>query len=362
MEKIVSENLEQDIKYLMPILQDLYHVDAMYRHADRLAFSLTPIYDRARSLKLVRDRLSLAGYDFQINETDSPILLSIDPRRKLRIPWLNVFMFIATVITVYFVPVYIRSNLDIDLTFQNLAAGHGIRFVIALVSILLVHEMGHFIAARRRSIITSWPFFIPAPNLIGTFGAVIKSKSPFYNRRDLLEMGAAGPIAGWIVALCWLVYGLSFSSIVRTSALQFSDLSFSLEGESMLMRFLAPILIGPVHYGYAYVFSEYAFAGWVGLLVTSINLLPIGQLDGGHILYGLVGKHQRLPGWIAMGILFILGFQSPMWWMFALFGLIFKVNHPPTLDDTFSPSRTAVAMGLASLLILVISFTPVPFQ
>ena len=219
------------------------------------------------------------------------------------------------------------------LTLSALASGAGIEFTLALISILFVHEMGHYIASRRRNIITSWPYFIPAPNIIGTFGAIIKSKSPFWNRRDLIEVGSAGPIAGWIVAMGWLLYGLSQSVSLPPEAFQPWDLGFTLEGESILMRLAAPAFIGPLSDGHFYKLTEAAFAGWVGLLVTAINLLPIGQLDGGHILYGLFRKRQHFLGLIAMGALLILGMQSPVWWFFAAFGIIFGVKHPPTLND-----------------------------
>jgi membrane-associated protease RseP (regulator of RpoE activity) len=228
------------------------------------------------------------------------------------------------------------------------------------MSILLVHEMGHFIASRRRGVITSWPYFIPAPNIIGSFGAVIKSKSPFWNRRDLLEVGAAGPVAGWIVAVAWLIYGLSHSTVAM--AVQNPKvLIFTMTGESILVRFLAPLLAGPAPDGYFYIFSEAAFAGWVGVLITAINMLPIGQLDGGHVIYGLVGRFQQRLGWLSVLLLLVLGIQSMMWWFFVLLGFIFGVKHPPTLNDSLPPERPAVIMGIAALIILVLSFTPVPF-
>jgi membrane-associated protease RseP (regulator of RpoE activity) len=247
-------------------------------------------------------------------------------------------------------------------TLHDLGQGAGITFTIAMISILFVHEMGHYIASRRRGIITSWPYFIPAPNIIGTFGAVIKSKSPFWNRRDLIEVGAAGPIAGWIVALGWLIYGLTQSTLLPNYAFTVKNMSFNLVGESVLMRFLTTLLVGAPAPGMSYLLTEAAFAGWVGLLVTAINLLPMGQLDGGHITYGLSRKIQLPLGYVAMGALLLLGFQSPLWWLFAAFGLIFGVKHPPTLNDQKALSRPALIMGIVAIVIFVLSFTPVPFR
>jgi membrane-associated protease RseP (regulator of RpoE activity) len=128
------------------------------------------------------------------------------------------------------------------------------------------------------------------------------------------------------------------------------------------MRASTWLLVGSAPEGHFFRLSEAAFAGWVGLLVTAINLLPIGQLDGGHIVYGLARQRQHLLGKVATGGLLLIGFQSPMWWFFAAFGLFFGMSHPPTLNDQRPLSRSARWMGWIALGILVLSFTPVPFR
>lgn len=349
------------------LLADLFSVDAYYLQGKRVVFSLSYRFEPARSRQLLEDRLKLAGYEYEIAPSDQTLLLTITPERHLKIPALNIVLFVATVLSVYIVPV-LFFNLNapswhetIRNTLADLQNGAGIQFTVALMSILLVHEMGHFIASRRRGIITSWPYFIPAPNFIGTFGAVIKSKSPFWNRRDLIEVGAAGPVAGWIVALFWLIYGLTQSTITHGPLLT-SGLPFSLHGESILVRALAPMLTGSLSPGQYYVLTEAAMAGWVGLLVTAINMLPIGQLDGGHVIYGLAPRRQAVLGWLGIGLLLILGFQAAMWWLFAALGLFMGVGHPPTFDDHRPVSRSARILGWIALAILLVSFTPVPFQ
>ena len=374
------------------LLADLFEIGAVYRRNNELVFSLNYRYSRKKSEKHLRDRLKMAGYRFELLPQDDILVLQIDPKPRLHIPPLNIVLFLVTLVSVYVVPVFLRDlsaafmelGALIDagrmefqgevwmtlkaaaaawpMTLEHLAHGEGLEFTLAMVSILFVHEMGHFIAGRRRNIITSWPYFIPAPNIIGTFGAIIKMKSPFFNRRDLIEVGSAGPIAGWIVALGWLLYGLSQSSCLPPAAFTVRDLSFSLEGESILMRLGTLALIGPAPDGYFYKLTEAAFAGWVGLLVTAINLLPIGQLDGGHIVYGLTRRSQHVMGIVAMAGLIVLGFQSSIWWFFAAFGLIFGMKHPPTLDDSLAPSRTSRIMGIVAVVILILSFTPVPFR
>ncbi|MCP4685898.1 MAG: site-2 protease family protein [bacterium] len=362
-----SPALEKQLKLVSQLVGDLFVVDAYYVQNSRLLLTLRYRFQREASLKLLKDRLNLAGYEFTLKPDEETVLLNLSRKRRLKIPRLNIVLFFATLLSVYFVPVFFM-NLDAPTmtqafwdTLADLGQGRGVEFTLAMISILLVHEMGHFIASRRRGIITSWPYFLPAPNIIGTFGAVIKSKSPFRNRRDLIEVGAAGPIAGWIVALLWLIYGLSESIVVPIAQIAEPGLYMTLQGESLLIRWLAPLFIGDLLPGFSYLFTEAAFAGWVGLLVTAINMLPIGQLDGGHVLYGLVPRRQALLGWAAMGVLLVLGFQSRLWWVFAAMGFIFKVPHPPTLNDRRKLSRTALIMAIVSLIILALSFAPAPF-
>ncbi|MEA3296332.1 MAG: site-2 protease family protein [candidate division Zixibacteria bacterium] len=361
--------LDRNTQTITALLEDLFEIGAIYHQHPNMIFSLNFRYEKKKSLKFINDRLKTAGYKYTLNVRDDVLLLNIDPRPRITIPILNIVLFIATLFTVYFVPVFIRQ-LGLAPTFSEafrktldaLAAGAGIEFTVAMVSILFVHEMGHFIASRRRNIITSWPYFIPAPNIIGTFGAIIKSKSPFWNRRDLIEVGAAGPIAGWVVAIGWLLYGLSQSALLPQGAFGPADLVFSMEGESIIMRLATLSIIGPAPDGFFYNLTEAAFAGWVGLLVTAINMLPIGQLDGGHVIYGLARRRQHILGKLATAGLIIFGFQSTMWWFFAAFGLFFGMSHPPTLDDTRPLERSAVVMGWIALMILILSFTPMPFR
>ncbi|MDF1544473.1 MAG: site-2 protease family protein [bacterium] len=359
---------DKETTTVLALLADLFDIGAVYRKADELEIALSPRYNREKSIKFIKDRLKLAGYKFHLEKNSETLILTIDPKANQRIPVLNILLFFLTLLSVYFVPVFLRNlNSDdmsevFDNTIEALGHGAGVEFVIALISILFVHEMGHFIASRRRNIVTSWPYFIPAPNIIGTFGAIIKSKSPFWNRRDLIEVGAAGPIAGWIVALLWLAYGLSQSGYFPANEFDPAELAFSLQGESLIMRFLTLNLIGAAPEGYLYRLTEAAFAGWVGMLVTAINMLPIGQLDGGHVTYGLWREKQHILGMVAMALLLMLGFQSQIWWVFAAFGVLFGIKHPPTLQDNPRPQRAAAWMGWIAILILLLSFTPVPFR
>ncbi|MBD3257833.1 site-2 protease family protein [candidate division GN15 bacterium] len=349
--EVTEKQQERDVKRVAQLVGDLYLVDAWFRRGTRLALSLRHRFMRQKSMKLLSERLEMAGYTFTLTPGEETVLLEIDPKPRIRIPLLNIGLFLVTVVTVYVVP---------SLSFGwDMSAGGGIEFTVALMSILLVHEMGHYVAGRRRDIVTSWPYFIPAPNIIGTFGAIIRSKSPFWNRRDLLEVGAAGPVAGWFVAVGWLMYGLSKSVPIPDPHFSEGAIVF---GHSLITSFLSDLIQGPAPEGYIFSFPEAAFAGWVGLLVTAINMLPIGQLDGGHVLYGLFRRFQRPLAFLALAGLIALGFQSHMWWFFAGLGIVFGVSHPPTINDSKPPSRAARVLGWTSLVILILSFTPVPIR
>lgn len=348
-------------KALYKLVGDLFAVSASYYSGTDIILSLLPRYNKLQSIAILKDRLKMAGYKYKLNDTDESILLTIDPKPTFKIPPLNIFLFFATLFTVYIVPVYLQhatSFSDFDSVIAALKQGAGLEFTLAMISILFVHEMGHYIASRRRDIITSWPYFIPAPNIIGTFGAIIKSKSPFWNRRDLIEVGAWGPIAGWVVAVGWICYGLFHAELVPITAPEGSGVL----GEPIIFQMLSYLIIGSDFQDYSIFLPEAAFAGWVGMLVTAINMLPIGQLDGGHVVYGLYKKKQHLVGYISMGFLIVLGYFSPIWWVFAFFGLMFGIKHPPTLNDSKKLNSSERLLGIIALIIFVISFTPVPFQ
>jgi membrane-associated protease RseP (regulator of RpoE activity) len=373
---------------------DLYALDGWFAQEKRVILSLRRKILSPKADILLQERLKTLGYTFRLTPGETQIALTIERDRKEPFPTLNLVLFLLTICSVYFVPIFTRQigMLSIEMLPEELRApqgfwegirhlgaviqtavpgvisalqrGEGVIFTLALLSILLTHEFGHYIAGRRRKLVTSWPYFIPAPppSVIGTFGAIIKAKSPFRNRRDLIEVGAAGPIAGWIVAVIWLLYGLTTSQIVAQAELTPAMMVFSLEGKSILMKFFAPLLLGSPPDGSFYLLSEAAFAGWVGLLVTALNLIPIGSMDGGHILYGAFGKMQHRLAVVAIVGLLFLGFLSPIWWFYGTIGLLFGLTHPPTLNDSQPLTTATKVMAIISLIIMILSFTPVPFR
>lgn len=255
-------------------------------------------------------------------------------------------------------------------------------FALPLMSILLAHELGHYVAGRLHHVDISPPYFIPMPlSLLGTMGAVIRMSGRIARRDALLDVGASGPLAGLVVTLPVLVYGIATSPIEPLPEAG----NFIIEGRSLLYVGLLYLLKGPIPAGHDIMLSPTAFAGWAGLLVTMINLVPVGQLDGGHIAYALWGPAQdRYARWFRFalplvalltgawfGIPAILAHQTPeeiaTEWASGLHWLVWFVvltvlarftgpEHPPTDDAQLSPRRRAVAIG--TLILFVLLFMP----
>ena len=225
--------------------------------------------------------------------------------------------------------------------------------------ILGCHEMGHYLQARRYRIQASLPFFIPMPiSPIGTMGAVIAMQSRMGDRKSLFDIGISGPLAGLVPTLICCVVGLHLSEVVPVPP---NGLSL---GEPLLFSWLAQWIVGPVPPGYDVMLHPIAFAGWVGLLITALNLMPIGQLDGGHVLYGLVRKKAHLVAKLllfgALAAMIIFQFWG---WMLMVFLLIFiGPEHPPTANDNVGLGPVRTVLGWATLAFIPIGFTPIPFN
>ncbi|NQT21159.1 MAG: site-2 protease family protein [Planctomycetes bacterium] len=250
----------------------------------------------------------------------------------------------------------------------------GIPFSAAILTILGCHEMGHYLMARRHGMNVTLPFFIPVPVGIGTLGAVIRIKSPLMHRRSVLDIGAAGPLAGAVVAMIFLTVGLRMSEMTPMSDLD-PPILF---GESLLMKSMIWLLHGNLPPGHALVYHSFAFAGWLGLLITAINLMPIGQLDGGHVAYALFGRFQRRLASMAFGLLVMFGLLGLTgevgltqwhgagkaylpWLLCAAFMRSFmKPAHPPALDESVRLNTGRVLVGALCLALLVLCFIPAP--
>jgi membrane-associated protease RseP (regulator of RpoE activity) len=235
----------------------------------------------------------------------------------------------------------------------------GIPFAGALLFILTTHELGHYLLSRIHRVPASLPLFIPGPpHFIGTFGAIIRIRGPIMNRRALFDIGVAGPLAGFIVAVAALVVGLNLSTIVDRTA------TFGLQlGEPLLLQFISWLVIGSLPPQSDVVLHPIGFAAWFGLFVTSLNLFPIGQLDGGHVAYALWGGRQRTMAFIFVPILIVLGFFGwPGWFLWAFMASIWGLGHPPVIDPLIPLGRGRTIVGWIALAVFVLTFAPVPFS
>ncbi len=236
----------------------------------------------------------------------------------------------------------------------------GIPFSASLILILGTHELAHYFASRRHRVFTTYPHFIPGPPLppmIGTFGAVIKIKSPITTKNALVDIGASGPLAGFIVAIGVMIWGLKSTWLIP----EFTTLPFEI-GDTLIFLILTKLVLGSVPEGYKLFIHPVIFAGWIGFFITSINLLPIGQLDGGHITYAVLGKLHRKISIAMVPILVVLGyFTWPGWILWAVLVSVLGLRHPPTHDSHIPLDSKRKVISTVSLLVFILTFTPTPF-
>jgi membrane-associated protease RseP (regulator of RpoE activity) len=237
--------------------------------------------------------------------------------------------------------------------------GSGLAFSLTALTILLAHELGHYVACRRYGLPCTVPYFLPVPLTFGTVGAFIRIYAPIRSKRELFDVGVAGPIAGFVVLIPFLVYGVAHSQPVHLSALQGPSSLFA-PGRSLIVELLARLFHGPLGPDVYLDLHPVALGAWLGLLATSLNLLPLGQLDGGHILYSVLGRRQRwtaLPLWIGLAV---LGWFWPGWWAWCVIVFVIGLFHPPVRDERtpLDPKRRLLAV--LALVIFVLSFMPTP--
>jgi membrane-associated protease RseP (regulator of RpoE activity) len=310
-----------------------------------------------RPFTRLQETLDPFGYDYHVQRNGDWIVLRLweEKEKGKSHPWaLHLFLFLLTVLSTLYAGALQEGADPFRHPSQLL---RGIPFSFTLMTILTIHEFGHYYASSRRHIQVTLPYFIPAPSLLGTFGAFIRMKSPISDRRTLLEVGVAGPLFGFAVALPALAAGLALSRVSPPTGSPGLNL-----GSSLLLLLLSRLIIGPLPPDWDLVLHPMAFAGWIGTLITALNLLPIGQLDGGHVAYALWGRKQHLIARWTFFALILMGFFWQGWLFWAFLSLLLGLRHPPLLDDwtPLDPPRRAV--GLLAFLIFILCFIPVPFQ
>jgi membrane-associated protease RseP (regulator of RpoE activity) len=271
------------------------------------------------------------------------------------IPLLHLVLFTLTFITTLAAGAFQQG---IDIFDEPARIIEGLPFAGTLMFILLVHELAHFLASKIHNVKASLPYFIPAPTLLGTLGAFIKMESPIYSRKALIDIGASGPVAGFVVSIAACILGLDMSSVIPGSA---GEGSLVL-GDSLLFSFLSAMTIGDTPDNASLVLHPVAFAGWIGLFITSLNLIPVGQLDGGHIAYAFFGEKHKILSIILVAALAVMGiFFWEGWLVWAVFLIILRIKHPPVYHWETPLDRTRRIVGILSLAIFILTFAPVPF-
>ncbi len=300
------------------------------------------------------------GYVPLLRENDSgerQIIVAIRGKLQATLaqrPWVNLGLLAATIATTVFAGGQYASLLagDDSLSIESILA-HGIPFAATLLLILGVHELGHYIQARRHRLPVTLPFFIPVPFGLGTFGAFIQLRGPVENRRALFDVGVGGPIAGLVVAIPLFVTGLVMSVVTNSPAPP---------TRSMLMELLIAIFL-PDAANNGILLNPVLLAARFGLIITAINLLPIGQLDGSHIAYAALGRRwAHWIGYATIAIMVVLGIvSSPTWFVWIGFALLSGMSHPAPMNDITPLDLRRNVAFLATAVLFLSLFSATPF-
>ncbi|HID43799.1 MAG TPA: site-2 protease family protein [Archaeoglobaceae archaeon] len=296
--------------------------------------------------------LSLTSeFDVELKKYYGELVLEVKRRKTGENVWINVTLFLLTFISTTIMGVNFYGEINLI---------GGILFSIAILFVLGSHEMGHYIVAKRRGMHTSLPYFIPFPSLIGTLGAFIKHRGSIPDRRALFDVGVSGPIVGIIASVIVVAIGL--------------NLPFHPKETGELIELGTPPLFDFIAYLLKYegrFIHPIAIAGWVGMLVTFLNLSPVGQLDGGHVLRAMVGPKAEIVSRTVPFLLIALGgvleffykVYSPIWVFWGLITLFFSMQrHPEPVDDMTPLDRKRIILGIIAFIVAALCFTPIPVQ
>jgi membrane-associated protease RseP (regulator of RpoE activity) len=285
--------------------------------------------------------------------------LPVPPRRSTWHRWgRNLVLFVLTAVSVFLTGGLLSVDLPDGRSLVGLDVSAGLRLVAGLLGILFAHEMGHYVACRRYRVDATLPFFLPAPflSMVGTLGAFIRIRGRIPNRRALFDIGVAGPLAGFVVCLPVLFLGMREARVLPADPK--GDGIFL--GEPLLFKAVEWLVHGQVPDTMNLNLGPLGLAAWFGLFVTALNLIPIGQLDGGHVTYALLrdkaGLISRIGSWVCVALIYF----GPNWILWALLVRLLGRGHPPTLDEGAPVGRGRVWVGLLSLVVFALCFVPDP--
>jgi membrane-associated protease RseP (regulator of RpoE activity) len=341
-------------------LADVFAVEGWQVFDGTIRFRGHLLMDPESAMSLLTQRVQALGF-VPLLHTPHEISLVRLPAAARGTPtgwrgWpLNLTLFVATLCTTLLVGAWMEGA---DPLSQPLALVYGIPFSASLLLILGCHELGHYLTARAYGVQVSLPYFVPLPvPPLGTMGAIIRMRSPIPNRKVLFDIGIAGPVSGLVVGLPILVLGLALSPVKPLSGVVLQ------EGNSIAYLLLKWMIKGPIPAGSDVMLHPMALAGWLGLFVTALNLMPLSQLDGGHIAYAVLGRGFRKAVWPFLGILVVLFLVSRWegWLVWVVLAVALGLRHPPPLDDVTPLDRPRRMLALVALGLLVLLLTPLPF-
>ncbi len=337
----------------------IYDVKVSY---ESLTLFISPVIETLESdFERMRDELGEKRYTPVLNKKMGEYQVQIikRPEIKTRSILVNWIMLFATIGSTMFAGAFLWSDYQQVELFDIGTFGLGaLFFTLPLLTILGIHELGHYLMSKRHGVDASLPFFIPSIPPLGTFGAFISMRDPMPNRKALMDIGVAGPLAGLAVTVPVTVIGLILTAQ--------GDVNMGGVSPAGTISLSAPLLFEAftfiIHVPEGAALHPTAFAAWVGFLVTAINLLPSGQLDGGHISRALLGDKSRFLSYITIGALFLMGLFFSGWLFFAIIIVLLGLRHPPPLNDISKIGTKRQVVGALSLVILLTCFTPIPMS
>lgn len=348
--------MENVHRYIDSFISDVMDVESSSMEHLRLVWTGKFTVEDEKAISYIKEKTDSIDFMPMFRKDDEgevKIILLPQKENEESKKWVNIVLLLVTILFTLGAGAFLKGANPLKLS--NLVKG--IPFSAAIMIILGSHELGHYFAAKKNNVDATFPYFIPAPHLVGTFGAVIKMKSPIPDKDSLIEIGAAGPIVGFILSTIALLIGLQLSSLVP---IQEGGL---LLGDSLLLKGLTNLFFSSIPEGKEVNLHPVAFAGWVGYFVTAMNLMPIGQLDGGHIAYALIERKQRFIAYIVFGGIIA---ASLLWLGWLIWGLVILFligfRHPPPLNNITEVSMRNRITGYICFFIFILTFVPNPIQ
>ncbi len=283
----------------------------------------------------------------------TPAGVSLHLRWDITITKLHIILLFLTILSTTLVGAMLQGISPISTDIWR-----GLYFSIPLILILFCHELGHIFAMWKNAVRSTFPYFIPAPNIIGTFGAVMILKERVHRSSEIVRIGAAGPIAGFICAIPICILGLYLSSTAEIK----HETGLIKLGTPLIFQILQKLVFGEIQGNKDVLLSPVAFAGWIGFFVTAINLIPVGQSDGGHIAFGLFPRLHRLISSVFVITLFTLGIIFWVGWIVWAIVIAFLSLRAPSYTPEYDISKSEKLIGLASIAIFILTFVPTPIS